>query len=125
MRFLMKTMRTPSYLIILFFGFEALGALIDLSVLAYEGALGARLLVLNVLRFAAPAFLAWLTGTYPLLAVWPSKNVAKQTDVRTFSLRKLITKEPSTCRFHRTTCRCQRTTSTYGHGPHSISWNRF
>lgn len=83
-------MRTPSYILILFFGFEALGALIDICVFAYNGSLSSGLLVLNTFRFAAPAHLAWLTGTYPLLHVWPSKNVAKPTDVRTLPTITLI-----------------------------------
>ncbi|KAK7682642.1 hypothetical protein QCA50_014442 [Cerrena zonata] len=81
MRFTLKTMRTPSYLLILFFGLEALGALIDVSVFAYEGKLGTGVIVLNVFRFTAPTLLAWLTGTYPLVPIWPSKNVATPTDI--------------------------------------------
>ncbi|KAI0359724.1 P-loop containing nucleoside triphosphate hydrolase protein [Trametes cingulata] len=67
---------TP-YLLICFYFACAVAALHDL----WEDCTGTRarweIIALDVLELFLPSLLLWLAGTYPLQAVWPTKNVAR------------------------------------------------
>ncbi|KAI0789892.1 P-loop containing nucleoside triphosphate hydrolase protein [Abortiporus biennis] len=81
LRVLLKPIVIAPYFLIFLYLAHALAALVDLSVLLSDGKYDTSSILLNLLRLAVPLGLAWVAGSYPLLAVPPCKYVATEIDI--------------------------------------------
>lgn len=77
----MKPPRTPPYLLLLFYGVNAISGLADLIavILGWTKDLGT--IALDILRATVPIGILWIAGTFPLEEVLPCSNVASDKDV--------------------------------------------